>query len=531
MPSLPSKRPPRASSKPTFSVVTPVYRTPEKYLRECIRSVRAQSFQDWEHILVDDGSASPEVDKVLKWAEQDPRTRVIRLEENSGIVAASNTGLRAVRGKWVALLDHDDRILPNALDRMAQEAEAYPESSVIYSDWSLIDEQGNVIGGFEKPDWSPERLRGNMYLIHFTVIDAEAVAAVGGFHADYEGSQDHDLLLRVTESGRPVRHVAEPLYQWRSIPTSTAFDPDSKPYARTAGVRAVQAHLDRIGMTATVRESPYPGFYLLDRTPSPDVRVSIVIPTRGTEAEIFGEHRILAVEAVRSMLDSSPDLPFEVVIVADEPLNAPYLSELRQMLGPRLTVVPYRKPFNFSEKVNLGALRASGDVIVFANDDLQIITPRFLEQLVSLAEQDDVGLVGALLFFEDGTVQHAGHIYHRGDAGHAHFGGRMETGGYYGDLVIDHEASGATAALVACRREVWQEAGGFTMHLPGNFNDVDFCLKIRGLGYRIVVASSVHAWHFESKSRNPTVKAEEVHFLRGRWSAGLAEERYMRNSS
>lgn len=521
------RKPASASNTPFFSIVTPVYRTPERYLRQCIESVRSQSFTDWEHILVDDGSGSAEVDKVLGWAARDPRVRVIVLPQNSGIVKASNTALEAARGSWVALLDHDDVLVRGALARMAKEVRAHPQTVIAYSDWSRIDGKGKVVDTFKKPDWSPERLRGNMYLIHFTVIEAGALAEVGGFREGYDGAQDHDLILRLTETGRPVRHVPEVLYKWRMIPTSTSVDPDSKPYARLAGVQAVQDHCDRIGMDAVVRESEYPGFYLLDRTPSPDAKVSVVIPTRGTQATVFGQHRTLVVDAVRTMLENT-DMSFEVVVVADEPLTAPYLQQLHGMLGHRLVIEPYRKPFNFSEKVNLGALRASGDILVFANDDLEIITPRWLEQLTALAEQPDVGLAGALLLFEDGSVQHGGHVYHRGEAGHAHFGDRTKTG-YFGDLVVDHEASGATAALVACRRSVWEEVGGFTMHLPGNFNDVDYCLKIRRLGYRIVVACSVRAWHFESKTRNPTVKAEEIGFLRQRWGAELAQERYARN--
>jgi GT2 family glycosyltransferase len=242
---------------------------------------------------------------------------------------------------------------------------------------------------------------------------------------------------------------------------------------------------------------------------------------------VFGEHRVLIVEAVRSMIASSPDIDFEVVVVADEPLSEAYTKPLREMLGHRLVIVKYDKAFNFSEKSNLGALHASGDMLVFANDDLQIITPQWLEGMVALAEQPDVGLVGAFLRFEDGSVQHAGHIYFDGLAGHAHFKSDPSSG-YFGDLVVDHEASGATAALVACRRSVWREVGGFCLGLPDSFNDVDFCLKIRARGYRIVIAMGVEAWHFESKTRDPSVQEWEVSFLQDRWLAATKVERYMR---
>lgn len=518
---------PQAAGAPVISVVTVLHdAVPPRLLKACLGSMKKQTLRNWEHIIVAEGSVPADADAVLARAARDPRVRLVRVSAPAGPAELANTAVAAARGDWVALLGAEDELVPHALSRMAAEAAARAEAVLLYSDWIRINGKGRVVDEYRKPDWSPERLRGNCYVSRLAVMRADAVTSVGGYHREYEGAHEHDLILRLTESGQAVVHVPEPLYRWR---TELPPEDDRVRRGRDApGVAAVQAHCERIGLAATVRESGFPGYFLIDRTPTVAHRVSVIIPTRGTSAFVFGERRVMVTEAVRSMLQKSPELPFEVVVVADEPLTAPYLSDLRAMLGNRLVVVPYAKPFNFSEKVNLGGLHASGDILVFANDDLQLISNRWLEQLVSLAEQPDVGLVGALLWFEDGSVQHAGHVYHRGQPGHAHFGRRTRMG-YHGDVVIDHEVSGATAALVACRREVWQEVGGFTMHLPGNFNDVDFCLKVRELGFRIVVAPSVLAWHFESKTRDPTVNDSETSFLWQRWHDRMYEERFARN--
>ncbi len=332
----------------------------------------------------------------------------------------------------------------------------------------------------------------------------------------------------MTEGGAEVRQVPESLYLWRMIPTSTAADPDSKPYARINGVRACQNHFDRIGLRATVRESRYPGLYLIDRQPQPGSLASIIIPTRGTAAAVHGRpSEPLVLGAIRSMLEPEPATPLEVVVVYDLAADLGYLQELRRMLGFRLRLVPYDKPFNFSEKVNLGAAEASGDILVFANDDLEITSPSWLDTLTALVQQPDVGAAGALLFFEDGSIQHAGHTYINGDPTHAYLGSTNDVG-YFGDLLLEHEVVGVTAALLACRRDVFDEVGGFSMHLPGNYNDVDFNLKVRDAGYRIVLSPRVTAWHFESKTRDATVKPEEVATLRARWLPRLMTDPYHR---
>lgn len=516
-------------SVPLVSVVTPVFRPRPEHLQAMIQSVLAQSEDRWQLVLVDDGSADAEVTRALgEAAAADPRVEVLVRETNGGIVAATNDALMAARGDFVAFLDQDDVLRFDALETMLAAAFAAPDAELFYSDEDKVDDNGVHSGTFLKPDFSPERLRGNMYIGHLVMVRREAVAAVGGLRAGFDGSQDHDLALRLVERGAPVVHVPEVLYSWRRHAGSTAEVAGGKPAAVTAGVRAVQEHTARVGIDAEVVPTQYAGFYRLRRRPAPGAMVSIVIPTRGGHGQAFGRDRCFVVEAVRSIESHAYDVEHEYVVVADSPsrwVDVSYVEELRDLARGRLRVVWYDRPFNFSEKVNLGALHASGDLLCVLNDDVEVITPTWLDTLAAIAQQDDVGAVGCLLRFEDGTWQHGGHLYGSGEATHAYFGSATPTG-EFGDLVIDRETSGVTAACLLQRREVWREVGGFTETLPGNFNDVDYCLKILDRGYRIVTAASAELLHFESRTRHSRVREWEPARLHSRWRHRLERDRF-----
>ena len=369
---------------PLFSVVTPVYNPSVQHLRATIASVRQQTCGDWEWILVDDASPDEQVREVLREAAtEDARIRLIERETNGHIVAASNDGIAAARGEFIVLLDHDDLIVPRALAAMKRAIEDEPAADYLYSDENKVDEKGGYYAPFRKPPWSPERLRGQMYTSHLSVLRTSLVRQVGGFHQGFDGSQDHDLVLRVTERARRVVHVPKVLYHWRAVAGSAAADPDAKPYAWIAGQKAVQAHMDRIGQAATVHLGPVPGTYRLERELDPDVRVSVVIPTRGGDGLVWGERRSFVVEAVRSLLRNAGHDNLEIVVVHDT--DTPYyvLDELREVGGARLTLVHYGKAFNFSEKCNLGVVKSYGDVVLLLNDDIEIASENFIPNLVA----------------------------------------------------------------------------------------------------------------------------------------------------
>ena len=517
---------------PLISVITPVYRPKLAHLRACLDSVLSQDMSDWELVLVDDASGDPAVTELLRSYAGNPRAILHTRSENGGIVAASNDGLRIARGQLVALLDHDDVLEPEALAAVKQHFERNPSAEVIYSDRGHIDDSGKKITpDFLKPDWSPEWLRSNMYLAHLTVVSRTAAIEVGGFRADYEGAQDHDLVLRITERGRPAVHIPRVLYQWRATAGSTAQNADAKPYAREAGLRAVRDHCRRMGIRAEIKQGPRPGSYALSRTPDPGTKVSVIIPTRGTREVIFGEERCLVVSAVQSVTGVGYTADYELLVVFDTNADTGYLDDVVEAGRGRVRLVPFDGPFNFSRKVNLGALHATGDVLLLLNDDVQVISENWLDHIAALAQEPDVAAAGLKLLYEGGLVQHAG-IGVKPPRGVFNANARKPvTGGYFGTPLIDHEALGTTAACMAVRKQVYFELGGFSEELPESYNDVDFCFKALAAGYRNVVANSVQMYHFESMSRDPVATVAERAEIWGRWRRLFEADPYLRSQS
>lgn len=504
---------------PLFSIVTPVYEPPLDVLRQTIDSVLCQTCEDWEWILVDDHSPSESVRTVLREAALlDRRIRVIERVENGHIVAASNDGLAAATGEFVVLVDHDDLLTIDALEQVKAVVDEFSDVDYIYSDEDKVDQHGAFFGEFRKPDWSPERLRGQMYTSHLSVIRRLLVNKVGAFREGFDGSQDHDLVLRVTEKAHRVVHIAQVLYHWRAVEGSAAADVAAKPYARESGLRAVQEQADRLGLNArAVLVNQDPSLYRLSRSLEPERRVSIVIPTMGMSARIWGEERCLVVEAVRSALAHTNHENLEIVIVYDPPTPQDVLAELREIAGDKLVLVPYVGDFDFSKKMNLGVIASTGDRIVALNDDVQVLSERWLEELVAPLDEPDVGMTGAKLYFSDGTIQHAGHSYSVGGYNHIWMHSAHDELGPFGALKINRECSGVTVACSALRREVFDEVGGFSETLPVNFNDVDLSYKVRFSGYRIVWMASCELYHFESRTRVRGIEGWEFTNAVSRW--------------
>ncbi|MGA9748846.1 MAG: glycosyltransferase [Nocardioides sp.] len=504
--------------EPFISLVTPVYDPPIDVLRATIESVVAQLDPRWELILVDDASSEPRVRDVLREAARtDARIRVLERESNGHIVRASNDGIALARGEFIGLLDHDDLLAPNAVKAMAAAVEATPEADYLYSDEDKVGADGEFYDLFRKPPWSPERLRGQMYTSHFSVLRTAVVREVGGFHEGFDGSQDHDLVLRVTERARRVVHVPQVLYHWRAVAGSAALEPDAKPYAWLAGQKAVQAHIDREGIPAHVQLGPVPGTYRLDRTLDPAVRISVVIPTRGGAGLVWGERRTFVLGAVRSVLEKGGHDNVEVVVVHDTDTPAEVLDELREICGAQLTLLHYDKPFNFSEKCNLGVLGSEGDVVVLLNDDIEIVSDKFLAQLVAPLFDKGVGLTGGRLLFSDSTLQHAGLAFYRNHLSHMFYRELADDPGPFNALVVNRECSGLTGACVALRRSLYHEIGGMTESLPINYNDVDFSFKVGRANLNRVWVANATAYHFESQTREAVVARWEYEFLERRW--------------
>lgn len=506
---------------PRFSIVTPVYETPVEVLWAMLESVRAQRFGDWELCLVDDASGSAELRRVLDLAAgEESRIKLARRSENGGIVTASNDALAMAQGEFVALLDHDDKLHPDALALVDEELRRNPAADYLYTDEDKIDEDGHHAGAFLKPDWSPERMRTQMFTCHLSVFRRSLLQAVGGFDPEYEGAQDWDLVLRATERAREVVHVPRVLYHWRSIATSAAAGEAVKPWAFEAGRRAVQAHCSRIALAARVERDPEDeGVYHLE----PDLRdeppVSIVIPTRGQRREVRYQQVVLVEHCVRSIVEGSTYENFELVVVADSDTPAAVLERLREIAGERLRLVEYERPFNFSEKINAGAVRSRGEHLLLLNDDIEVGTPNWIERMVMYSQLPAVGAVGGRLLLEDGRIQHGGVGFEGGLPGHPYYGWRGDAPGYANALKVARNLLAVTGACLMTRRELFERLGGFSTTLPVNYNDVDYCLKLRGDGRRVVYDPDLAMRHFESSSRSPDVAEWEKSALLARWGS------------
>ncbi len=514
---------------PRFSILTPVYETPPRVLSEMLKSVRAQSFADWELCLVDDCSNEPHVMELLERAQrEDGRIRVQRRESNGGIVAASNDALAMARGEFLALLDHDDKLHPDALALVHEAIEATPEADYVYTDEDKIDLAGHHSGPFFKPDWSPERMRTQMYTCHLSVLRRVLVEEVGGFDPEFEGSQDWDLVLKVTERARAVLHVPRVLYHWRMLETSAAGGGEAaKPWAFEAGKQAVQAHCERTGVEARVeRDEADAGVYHLEPALKSSPLVSIIIPTGGQIREVRYEPVLLVSHCVRSIVEKSTYDAYEIVVVVDSSTDHAVVDELRGIAGDRLRVVPHEGPFNFSAKINSGAVRSEGEHLLLLNDDIEVATPDWIERMVMYSSIPEVGAVGGRLLWEDGRLQHVVVRFESGLPGHLYRGFSGEFKGYANSVRVAQNSLAVTGACLMTRRSLFEEIGGLTRTFPVNYNDIDYCLKLRASGRRVVYDPDLVMYHFESSSRSTDVEDWEKELLKDRWLHMTARDPY-----
>ncbi|HVT00569.1 MAG TPA: glycosyltransferase [Solirubrobacterales bacterium] len=519
---------------PRFSIITPVYETPTDVLWLAIESVLAQTYGDWELCLVDDRSPSARVRELLdECAAMDPRVRVEHRAENGGIVAASNTALAMATGEFIALLDHDDRLHPDALALVHEALLGAPEADYVYTDEDKMTANGHHAGPFLKPDWSPERMRTQMYTCHLSVLRRSLVEEVGGFDPDCEGAQDWDLVLKVTERARAVLHVPRILYHWRGIEGSTAAAVEegggeaAKPWAFEAGTRAIAAHCERTGVQATVAQDPGdPGVYHLNPALRAEPLVSIVVPTNGQRREIRYQQVTLIGHCVRSIVADSTYRNYEIVVVADKGTPAATIAEIEAAAGDRLRVVPYDRPFSFAEKINVGAVHCRGEHLLLLNDDIEVFTPDWIERMVMYSSLEEVGAVGGLLLLEDGRIQHAGVGFEGGLPGHPYYGYPRDVPGYANAVRIARDLLAVTGACLMTRRDAFEEVGGLSTTFPVNYNDVDYCLKQIERGRRVVYDPDLVMIHFESSSRSSEVEEWEKAQLLHRWAGLTTSNRF-----
>lgn len=517
-------------SRPVISVVVPVWNTSREHLTACLDSVLAQTYPHWQLCIADDASTQTHVAGILRdYAARDPRVHLNFRARNGHISAASNSALALAEGDFVAMLDHDDVLAPHALYMVAEAIQRHPDAQILYSDEDKLEETGTRCDPFFKPDWSEDLLLSQNYICHLAVYRRSLVTGVGGFRVGYEGSQDYDLLLRCVaqiDDTRHIVHVPHVLYHWRKAEGSTSTGHANKDYASAAAVRALNDYVAQKGYAATV-STVQPGIYRSRWTlPEPAPFASLIIPTRD-QCELLKT----CIESIRDKTDYPR---YEIIVVDNQSSDSEtlrYLQALSQAHGegPVVRVLRFDQPFNYSQINNFAVQHAEGQVLGFVNNDIEVISPGWLTEMISHANRPQIGCVGAKLYYPDNTLQHAGVVLGVGGvAGHSHKYFPQSSHGYFGRLRTIHNVSAVTGATLLVRREVFDQVGGFDEGLQVAFNDVDLCLRIRAAGYRNLWTPYAELYHHESKSRGSDDSPEkaarfnqERDFMIHRWGHAL----------
>lgn len=511
-----------------FSIVVPVYKTPELFLRQMIQSVLNQTYPYWELCIANGSPEDEAVSRVLlEYQEKDARIRVQNLE-NQGIAGNSNAALAMAEGDFIGLLDHDDLLSPDALFQVAkaleQQAGKRPmreaEADVLYTDEDKVT--ADLSEHFQphlKPDFNLDLLRSNNYICHFLVVRRSLVEQAGGFRKEFDGAQDYDFIFRCVEQARKVVHVPEILYHWRVHQSSTADNPASKLYAYEAGQRAIQEHLKRQNTPGEVEKKKDLGFYRVVYPVREEALISIVIPNK--------DHRELLLRCLNSIYEKSTYQNYEILIIENNSTEQETFEYYKEIDGKRNTRVLYWEgEFNYSAINNFGISQAKGEYLICLNNDIEVITPGWMEELLGTCQRPEVGIVGSRLYYPDNTIQHAGIVVGIGGiAGSLFVGMKRERSGYLHKAALMQDLSAVTAACFMVKRSAYEAAGGFEEKLAVAFNDVDFCLKAGRAGYLVVYDPYAELYHHESKTRGSEDTKEkvqrfqrEIEYMRSHWT-------------
>lgn len=505
---------------PMISVAVPAYRTPEKFLAQMIDSLLAQTYGNWELCIANGSPEDSAMKKVLEeYTKKDSRIRVSELTENKGIAGNTNAALEMAQGEFVGLLDHDDLLAPNALYEIVRALDEDRNLDAVYTDEDKVTtELDEHFQPHLKPDFNLDLLRSNNYICHFFVVRRSIVQKVGGFCQEFDGAQDHDFIFRCIETAEKVGHIPEILYHWRTHKASTADNPASKMYAFDAGKRAIEAHLKRTGTEGIVSHTPDLGFFRVKYPVQGQPLVSVIIPNKDEK------------ETLKACIDSireKTEYPnYEIIIVENNSTTDEifqYYKELSQ--DPRIRLLRWKKEFNYSAINNYGVRHANGEYLLFLNNDVTVITPGWIKELLGVCQRPEVGAAGVKLIYPDNTIQHAGCVIGLGGiAGHMFVDMPANRTGYLHKASILQDMSAVTAACMMMKRTAFEEAGGFTEKLSVAFNDVDLCLKVRKNHKLIVYDPYVQLYHMESKTRGAEDNKEkvrrfqeEIEYMRCQW--------------
>jgi len=518
----------RLERQPLISLITPVFNTPAGFLRAMLDSVLRQAYPRWELCLADDASTEAHVRPILEeYASRDSRIKIAWRETNGHISAASNTAIGLATGEYLALLDHDDELTPDALCWVVKELNDHPDAALVYSDEDKLHVDGALATPYFKSDWNHDLFLSHNLITHLGVYRADIVREIGGFREEFSGAQDYDLALRFIERIDParIRHIPRVLYHWRMLPGSTAMGGSQKGYAAERSRLAIEQHLQRKRIAASVEFVPEMEAHRVRyHVPAPQPLVSIIVPTRNAKD--------LVRQCIESVVQKTTYSRYEILLVdngSDDPASLAYFAELRDRGTVRL--IEDRLPFNFARINNAAAKHAHGDYLLLLNSDTMVISPDWLSELVSHAQRPEVGVVGAKLWYADDTLQHAGLVLVAGAAGHAHSRKPRGDHGYMGRANLIQAVSALTAACFCIRRDLFEQVGGLDETLSVSFNDVDICLRLQAAGYRNIYTPYAELYHYESLTRGYEDTPAKLHrfqkemdILRTRWMPVLLND-------
>ncbi len=517
---------PMFQRQPKFSILMPVYNTVPGELSAALDSVLKQSYENWELCIADDGSSKPEPGEILgKYSAKDPRIRVTYRSTQGGISAACNTAAEMATGDYVALLDHDDLLGPNALAHVCDLLEAEPDADLIYSDEDKIDARGRRFEPFFKPDWSPDLLLSENYVCHLLVLRHDLVKRIGGFRSDCDGSQDYDLILKAAREAKRIQHIPKVLYHWRAGVASTASTIDNKQYAISAAQRALQNSLATTNPGAIVQPSDIVGRWRIRYPISAGARVTIIIASGG-KADILRAN-------IESIQEKTTYPNYEIVVVDNS--RSSVIKNLIDQFETRGLGVRYldqrNKPFNYSALNNTAAKACDSPILLFLNDDTSVIAEDWLDAMVELIERPEVGVVGSKLLYPDGRIQHAGVVMGLYDnCGHAFKALDGSVSHYFDFSDVIRNVSAVTGACLMAKRKVFWEVGGFDeVDFAVAFNDIDLCLKIGSHGYSVLYTPHALLYHYEALSKTSKdliPHPQEVARMRSKWASVIAHDPY-----
>ena len=517
---LETQRKQKFDYSPLISIAVPAYQTPVEFLRQMIESLIVQTYSNWELCIVNASPDNEEMQKVLaEYSAGDSRVRFCNLKENLGIAENTNRAFAMAKGEFVGLLDHDDLLAPNALYEIVKILQDHPQADALYTDEDKVTTELNEhFQPHLKPDFNLDLLRSNNYICHFFVVRKSIVEKAGGFRKEFDGAQDYDFIFRCTENAGEVLHVPEILYHWRTHKASTADNPASKMYAFEAGKRAIEAHLERTGTKGEVSHTQDLGFYRVKYPVQGKPLVSVIIPNKDEKETL---------QTCLEMLEKNTGYQnFEIIIVENNSTTDEIFRYYKELSGNRrIHLLRRGKEFNYSAINNFAAAHAKGEYLLFLNNDVKSINPDWLEEMLGVCQRPEVGGVGAKLIYPDNTIQHAGCVIGMGGiAGHMFVDMPADRTGYLHKASLLQDMSAVTAACLLMKKEVFEQAGGFTEELAVAFNDVDLCLKVRKNGYLIVYDPYAKLYHMESKTRGAEDSKEkvrrfqtEIEYMRCHW--------------